>query len=118
MSYKFEKLEVWQLAIEYIDLVYEIVEKLPRTEDYNLRAQAIRAATSIALNTAEGSTSQSDAEQSRFIGMAVRSLIESVACLHLIRRRKYVDSDISRQAYEFSERLFAKLQAFRKYLKS
>jgi four helix bundle protein len=117
MSYKFERLEVWQLALEYIDLIYTIAEKLPRTEEYNLKSQIIRAATSIALNIAEGSTSQSDAEQARFLGMAVRSLIETVACQHLINRREYLkDPQPLRHAYQHSRKLFVRLQAFRNAL--
>jgi four helix bundle protein len=118
MAYKFEQLEVWQLALEYTDLIYEIVERLPRSEDYNLKSQMMRAATGIALNIAEGSTGQSDAEQARFLGLAVRSLVETVACQHLINRRGYFDDPKPlRQAYRFSEKLFAKLQAFRTSLK-
>jgi four helix bundle protein len=113
MGFKFEGLEVWQLAVEYLDLIYRIAAQLPRSEEYNLKSQIVRAATSVALNIAEGSTTQSDAEQGRFLGMAIRSLIESVACLHVIQRRKYADADLLREAYPFSERLFAKLQAFR-----
>ncbi|UCC64248.1 MAG: four helix bundle protein [Anaerolineae bacterium] len=64
MAYKFERLEVWQLAMEYVDLIYAIAGQLSRFKDYDLRSQMIRAATSVALNVAEGSTSQSDAEQS------------------------------------------------------
>ena len=30
MAYKFAKLEVWQLAVEYLDLVYQIAEQLPK----------------------------------------------------------------------------------------
>jgi four helix bundle protein len=90
MAYKFEQLEVWQLSLEYIDLIYQLSEKLPRSEEYNLKSQIIRAATSISLNIAEGSTGQTDAEQARFLGMAIRSLIETVACQHVIRRRKYL----------------------------
>ena len=89
MAYKFERLEVWQMAMEYIDLIYKLADALPRNEEYNLRSQIIRAATSVALNIVEGSTGQSDAEQNRFLGMALRSVIETVACLHLIRRRNY-----------------------------
>jgi len=114
MAYKFERLEVWQLALEYVDLIYAIAEQLPCSEDFNLKSQIIRAVTGIALNIAEGSTSQSDAEQVRFIGMAIRSLTETVACQHLINRRSYLkDSELLRNAYHFSEKLFAKLQAFR-----
>jgi four helix bundle protein len=119
MSYKFEKLEVWQLAVEYIVCIYRVAEELPKSEEYNLRSQIIRAATSIALNIAEGSTSQSDDEQARFIGMALRSLIETVACLHLIKRRYVqIDPNCLRDTYQFSEKLFAKLAALRSSLKS
>jgi len=90
MPYKFEQLEVWQISIEGIDLIYMLAEKLPKSEDFNLKSQIIRAATSVALNIAEGSTGQSDAEQARFLGMAIRSLVETVACQHIIRRRRYL----------------------------
>ncbi len=119
MPYKFEQLEVWQLALEYVDLIYRLVEKLPRSEEYNLKSQIVRAATSISLNIAEGSTGQTDAEQARFLGMAIRSLIETVACQQLIRRRGYLDDDsLLKQAYEQSQVLARKLHAFRKSLRS
>ncbi len=114
MAYKFEKLEVWELALEYLDLLYAIAGQLPRSEEYNLASQLRRSATSICLNIAEGSTSQSDAEQARFLGLAIRSLIETVACQHIISRRKYLADPVPlREAYRLSEKLFAKLQAFR-----
>jgi len=47
MPYKFEQLEVWQLSMEYTDLIYPLAEQLPRSEEYNLKSQIIRAATSI-----------------------------------------------------------------------
>jgi four helix bundle protein len=71
MMFKFEKLEVWQMALDYVDLMYELSEKLPDSERFNLKSQLIRAATSITLNIAEGSTGQSDAEQNRFLSMAI-----------------------------------------------
>jgi len=117
MAYKFERLEVWQLALEYADAIYAIGEQLPRSEEYNLKSQIVRAATSIALNIAEGSTSQSDAEQARFLGFAIRSLVETVACQHLINRRQYLENpETLRDAYRLSEKLFAKLYAFRSSL--
>ena len=115
MPYKFEKLEVWKLALEYLNLIYVIANKLPSFEEYNLKSQVVRAATGIALNIAEGSTSQTDPEQARFLGIALRSLIETVACQHLIKQRGYLkDPTLLDEAYQFSEKLFAKIQAFRK----
>ena len=115
MPFKFEKLEVWRLALDYIDLTYEIVEKLPRSEEYNLKSLMIRAATSVALNVAEGSTGQTDAEQARFLGLAIRSLLETVACQHIISRRGYLPGATKlREAYRSAETLAARLHTMRK----
>ncbi len=117
MEYKFEKLEVWKLAMKVNDLSYQIAVQLPDFEKYNLNSQLRRASTSIALNIAEGSTSQSDAEQARFLSYAIRSHLEVVACLRLIEARKYLtDKDLAQQFEELGKRLFVKLQAFKKSL--
>jgi four helix bundle protein len=114
--YKFEQLEVYQLVLDYIDQIYVLAEKLPRSEDYNLKSQVIRAATSIALNIAEGSTGQSDAEQGRFLAMAIRSLLETVACQHIVQRRGYLKQDdtLLTQLDVAGQKLARKLQAMRK----
>ena len=116
MTYKFERLEIYQLSLEYLDLIYHHAVKLPRAEEYNLRAQIIRAATSIVLNIAEGSTTQSNAEQSRFLGIALRSLIETVACQNIMKRRNYSETMDLHKLYESSQKLFAKIQAMIKAL--
>jgi four helix bundle protein len=114
--FKFERLRVYQLALDYLDLVYEVADKLPRSEQYNLIDQMKRAATSIALNVAEGSTGQSDPEQGRFLSMAIRSLLETVACRHIIECRKYLREHpkLLEQLRELSETLARSLQAMRK----
>jgi len=115
MAYKFEQLDVWKLSLEYIDSIYILAAQLPKSEEFNLKSQIVRAATSISLNIAEGSTGQSDAEQARFLGFAIRSLIETVACQHIIRRRNYIqDENLLKKLYEDSEVLAKKLQSFRK----
>ena len=115
MPFKFERLEVWQLAIKYVDLMYDIGDKLPRAEEFNLKSQMIRAATSVALNIAEGSTGQTDTEQARFLGLALRSLLETVACQKLIARRSYpVNAELLDAAYRDAEALSARLHTFRK----
>ena len=52
MAYKFEQLDVWERALEYIDRVHEIAGRLPKHERHNLSEQMTRAANSIALNIA------------------------------------------------------------------
>ncbi|MEM6288192.1 MAG: four helix bundle protein [Bacteroidota bacterium] len=110
MAFKFENLEVWQRALEYGDAIESIAAALPAHERFNLADQIRRAGTSIALNIAEGSVGQSDAEQVRFLGYAQRSLVETVACLK--------DPSPLREAYRQAETLFRQLAAFRRSLGS
>ncbi len=79
-EYKFQKLQVYQMALKYVDAIYDMSEKLPQRERFNLSSQVERAGTSIVLNIAEGSTGQTDAEQNRFLGLALRSYLETIAC--------------------------------------
>lgn len=114
--YKFQQLAVYQLALDYIDQIYGLTSRLPESERFNLRPQLERAVTSIVLNIAEGSTGQSDAEQNRFLGLALRSYIETVACFDLAERRGYLPSEEIRVVRELGHDLFVKLQAFRRKL--
>jgi four helix bundle protein len=116
-QYKFQKLDVYKIALNPVDAMYKTSAMLPTVERYNFRDQMVRAGTSIVLNIAEGSTGQSDNEQHRFLGFALRSYLETVACLDLAQRRGYLSdgqlSSVRSQGHE----LFVKLQAFRKALK-
>ena len=117
MAFKFEKLEIWQQSLDYLDKIYRVANKLPAQERYNLKSQMIRAATSINLNIAEGSTGQTDAEQARFLGLALRSLFETVACLHIIHRLNYLDDlEDLRQVYSDANILARRITAMRKRL--
>lgn len=75
-----------------------------------------RAADSIALNIAEGSTGQSDGEQAKFLGYAQRSLFEVVTCLHLAIKRNYIHQNQFDILYNKLENLTIKLQALRKVI--
>lgn len=114
--YRFQQLAVYQLALDYIDQIYRLSSQLPESERFNLRSQLERAGVSIALNIAEGSTGQSDAEQNRFLGLALRSSIETVACLDIAERRQYLPLEDSPAVRVLGHELFIKLQAFRRSL--
>lgn len=105
------------MSLDLSDLIVDWVGELPEHERYHLISQINRASTSIALNIAEGSTSQTDREQSRFLGYAIRSLIEVIGCLRIIERRKYVQNvDLHDKVENVCDQLFIKLQAFKKSL--
>jgi len=66
----------------------------------------------------EGSTGQTDPEQARFLALALRSLMECVACLDLIERHNYFPVDELAPPRDLGYQLFVKLQAMRRSLKA
>ncbi len=117
MACKFEKLEIWQLAKELAKAIYVLINQLPKEDQFNLSSQIRRAVTSISLNIAEGSTSQTDPEQLRFLSYAHRSLMEVVACLILIYENNYIDKATFNTLYSDSEKLSAKILAMKNAIK-
>ena len=117
-QYKFQKLDIYHLAIHYVKSIYSISRTLPDRERYNLSNQVERASTSIVLNIAEGSTGQSDAEQNRFLGLALRSYLETIACLDLSEEHGYINSEQTKLIREQGHQLFIKISSLRKSLNS
>jgi len=90
-EFKFEKLQIWQKAMDFGEDVFKISSSFPKEEMFNLISQIRRASDSIALNISEGSIAQSNPEFKKFLGYSVRSLAEVVTCLHKAKRRNYID---------------------------
>ena len=118
MPFKFEKLEIWKLAIDLADNVHTLTRSFPKEEIFSLSSQMKRAADSISLNIAEGSTGQSDPEQLKFLGYSLRSALEVVNCLYLAVRRNYINQQQFDNFYFDLERLIIKIQAFRSSIKN
>lgn len=114
---KFERLTVWQKALELSYEVHELTRKFPREELYILTAQIKRAADSVALNIAEGSTGQTNAEFRQFLGYAVRSAVEVVGCLHIGRRRRLINDKDFEQLYGRTEEVLKMIQGLRNSLR-
>jgi four helix bundle protein len=103
MPFRFEDLQVWQKAIDLDDRVNQLTKAFPKEELFILTSQIKRAADSVVLNIAEGSTGQTKAVFKVFLGYALRSAIEVVSCLFIAKKRKYIideDFDYLYQEYE------------------
>jgi four helix bundle protein len=117
MPFKFEKLIVWQKAIDLSDAVNQLSKDFPKDELYILTSQMKRAADSVALNIAEGSTGQSNSGFARFLGIALRSNIEVVSCIYIAKRRNYIDNNNFNKIYAMCEEILAMINALRASLK-
>lgn len=113
MGFKFEKLTVWQKAIKLTTDIHTLTRKFPKEELYILTSQIKRAADSVALNIAEGSTGQTNDEFKQFIKYAFRSAIEVVACLYVGKNRKLIDNKDFNNLYGKTEEIVKMLSGLR-----
>jgi four helix bundle protein len=85
-----ERLEVYQLGIEFVASANDFIERLPRGRGY-LADQLQRAALSIVLNTAEGARKFSPQDKSQFYTRARGSATESAAVLDVCFKLRLID---------------------------
>lgn len=82
----FQRLDVYQRAIEFLSLVYELVDALPR--GHAERAdQLTRAAESVIRNIAEGAGRWSQADGSKHYKIARGEAMECAASLDVMKLR-------------------------------
>lgn len=117
MEMKFEKLVVWQMALELSAKIHESTLSFPKDELYILTSQIKRAADSIALNIAEGSTGQTTPKFKRFLTIAMRSGIEVVACLHVAEKRKIISEPTLIEYKQKAQEVIKKIHALKNALK-
>lgn len=116
-KFKFEKLVIWQKAMNLGEDVNLLIKDFPNQEIYNLSSQLLRAVDSVALNISEGSIGQTNREQNKFIGYSIRSLAEVVTCLHKADRRNYINKEQFQKYYNESFHLMNMMIAYRRSLK-
>ncbi len=116
MSFKFEKLEVWKDLAELSGLVHKVCLTFPKEELYILVPQIKRAADSVSLNIAEGSTGQTNPEFKKFLGYAIRSGVEVVGCIYPAKKRNIISDEDFESIYIATDQLVKRIQALRNSL--
>lgn len=117
MAFRFEELKVWQHALQLSNDIDLLTQQFPKKEMFSLSSQMKRAADSVVLNIAEGSTGQSKPEFRRFLGIALRSGIEVVSGLFIAKSRNYIDESHFKKYYNEYEILCKMLTNLRSSLK-
>lgn len=114
--FNFEKLSVYQKALDFIDDTYRIVLKFPKSELYGLSSQYKRAALSIALNISEGH-GDTDKQFNRYLTIALDSIKECVSCSTVARRQSYISEEQDDDARKKLEELAKMIAGLKKHLK-
>jgi four helix bundle protein len=113
MAFRFEDLKVWQKALQLSNEIDLASRLFPKIEMFSLVSQIKRAADSVVLNIAEGSTGQTTPEYKRFLSIALRLSVEVVACLFIARSRKYISEDDFQKHYTECEIICKMITALR-----
>ena len=114
--FNFEKLEVYCKAIEFITEIYSITKKFPKEELFGITNQFRRAAISIPLNIAEGS-SRSKKEFSHFIKISIGSVYECIPLLEISKKEGYLNEKDYENIYNKCNRIAAMLNALKNSLR-
>jgi four helix bundle protein len=114
--FNFEKLDCWQHAIEFADLVYDSTGAFPGDERFGLTNQMRRAAVSVSSNIAEGSSRDSKIDYARFVEIATGSVFEIVSQAFIARRRGFLSEEKFTALYATAERQGRMLSGLRNSL--
>ena len=104
-----KNLDVWQLAVKFVSLIYKITSEYPSYELFGLTNQTRRASVSISANIAEGSSRKSLVERKRFYEIARSSLVEVDNHFEVAKELNYLSDDSLNQINNYMNELFAKL---------
>jgi four helix bundle protein len=115
-KFKFEELNVYRESLEYVSYLYDLTKKWPTAERHILISQLLRAATSIVLNIAEG-TSRTTKDFKHFLSTSRGSVYECVAILTIAIRQNYITEDEYKFSYETCLKLARMLTALKRSLK-
>jgi four helix bundle protein len=102
--FNFEKLETWQEAINFADLVYALTRSFPDQERFGLTNQMRRAAVSVSSHVAEESSRSSRPDFARFVEIASGSLFEVVSQSFIGKRQGFLAEAQFQQLYAAAEK--------------
>ncbi|WKK83683.2 four helix bundle protein [Marivirga arenosa] len=115
---RFEDLEVWKDAREYVKIIYELSTKDVLKKDYAFKDQIRRASISIMNNIAEGFGRYNNKEFRRFLDIAAASNLEVKSMLYLGFDLEYIAKSKIDDLIQQNEKLHFQLLALIKYLRS
>jgi four helix bundle protein len=105
----FRDLEVWQRAMDLVDMVYAATMAMPR-EEFDLRKQIRRAAVSIPSNIAEGyRRKKKRPAYQNHVSIALGSQGELETQIEIAKRNAFIAGDLCQGVFDLSDRVGAML---------
>lgn len=108
MGIHYKDLDVYRLALEFVELCALIAKRIPRGQG-PMADQLRRASGSAAYNTGEGAGEFAPREKARFYRIALRSTTESSTIIDIVHRLGFIDIELHSRAENMAERLIGML---------
>lgn len=90
--HNYKNLKIWQLGIEIVNQISDILIEFPMHEKYDLSSQISRCSVSMPSNIAEGSA-RTDKSFSHFLDVSLGSSFELATQLIIARHRNYISEN-------------------------
>ena len=116
--HNFRELQVWELAMQVAEEVYQLLVYLPREERYELASQIRGCVVSVPSNIAEGSGRGTDKDFAHFLNIALGSSYELETQL-LLAKRLFIGVDLQvdpvlPKLHQLQKMLYSLIKRFRK----
>ena len=116
MEYTLEKLEVYQLAEAFSDIIWDLVDEWNNFQKDTIGKQIVRSADSVSANIAEGYGRYFYKESKQFFFYSRGSLQETKSWLSKCKRRKMIEILKAEELLNEAEKILAKLNAYIKFI--
>ena len=114
----YRDLDVWQKAMDLIEVTYRLTKLLPKEETFGLAIQMQRAAVSVAANIAEGHGREHLGDYLRHLSFARGSLMELETLVFAGQRVHRLPEGEIRSLLEMSDRVGRMLAGLQKSLRA
>lgn len=115
-SFRFQNLEIWQLAIEIADTLFDIAYDLEQKKLFRFADQLRGAGMSMSNNIAEDSGSSSKKIFKRYLDIARSSAFENTNIIILLHRRQLILEQQMIDILENLDKFCRKTTSFQKTL--
>jgi four helix bundle protein len=115
-KFRFEDLEVWQLAIDIGNKLFDLADHLENRKLFRFAEQLRGSGMSLSNIIAEGSGSYSQREFRQFLNYSRRSCFECANIITVLLLRKLIEEQSKEQLFESLDILSRKITTFQKTL--
>lgn len=113
--FQFENLNLYKQSIDFSKSIYILTKRWPKDEQFGLSNQIRRAAVSISLNIAEGS-SRTKKDFAHFLDLSRGSCFECIAALNIAKECDYITQKEYSECYDRCESISRMISGLKKSL--